>query len=267
MLKKKLHALANSVKKSTWPRQLLTTFIGTLLSITLTFGVSSWKEARQKQADRHLAALMVLGNIEAFARNLEAWQKENSPIDNACTIMLQVPVERFYAMPDDSLDYYADLLMGPAPTAVGHDNTAEQIFANNIETWKNVGNAIFIQKVGELFSIINRTKHDLDDFGKQASNYYREAMENNQGSMRDATISFLTSTGLHETMLNAHYAYVDYSNYIIDYLRYWNSQCMEMIGVTEQEIDDHLEGLGELKRLEQSEPDIANDKYHTSPMI
>ena len=167
-------------------------------------------------------------------------------------------------MPNDSLDLYMNLLFGQAQTEVPHDNTAERIFANNIETWKNVGNATFIQKVGELFNTINKVKQQLDEFGEKMSNYYSEAMESNKGSLREGTIAFLSSTGLRETLLNAHYAYGDYSNYVIDYLRYWNSQCMEMIEVTEEEIDDHLEGLEELKRLEESEPNLSDEKYQSS---
>ena len=83
------------IKSSSWAKGLLTTFVGSLLSISLTFGVNSCHDTFQQKADRHLAALMVLGNIETFARNLETWQKENHP------------------------------------TSVSHDETAAKIFSNN----------------------------------------------------------------------------------------------------------------------------------------
>lgn len=75
---------------SPWIEGLMATFVGTLLSIILTFGINSCRESQQEKDDRHLAALMVLGNIETFARNLEVWQEENSPIDSACSIFLNL---------------------------------------------------------------------------------------------------------------------------------------------------------------------------------
>lgn len=244
------------IKSSSWAKGLLTTFIGSLLSISLTFGVNSCRDAIQKKADRHLAALMVLGNIETFARNLETWQKENQPFDSACAIVLTLPEDAISTLSDDSLDYYVNLLMTPIPTTVSHDETAAKIFSNNIETWKNVGNAMFIQKVGQLFSVITHAKQQLDVIGPQISDYYQESMLSCPGSIRDGNIAFLKSKGLRQLMLNAHYAYNGYPNYTKAYLRYWNKICMDLIGVTEEEVNQHLDGLEKQKRDEENEPKI-----------
>lgn len=243
---------------SAWLKGLATTFIGTLLSISLTFGVNSCHSAQQKKADRHLAALMVLGNIETFARNLEVWQKENSLIDSACIILLSLPQERVPALSNDSINYYIDLILTPQATSVANDETAAKIFSNNIETWKNVGNAMFIQKVGQLFDVINMAKQQLDALGPQISAFYSEAMKRNQGSPRDARIAFLQSTGLRQLMMDAHYAYGGYTNYTKDYLRYWNRICMDMIGVTEEEINRHLADSEKMKQDELNEPKVEN---------
>lgn len=243
---------------SAWLKGLATTFIGTLLSISLTFGVNSCHSAQQKKADRHLAALMVLGNIETFARNLEVWQKENSLIDTACSVLLSLPQDRVPALSNDSINYYIDLILTPQPTSVSNDETAAKIFSNNIETWKNVGNAMFIQKVGQLFDVINMAKQQLDAIGPQISEFYSEAMTRNQGSPRDAKIAFLQSTGLRQLMMNARFAYGGYTNYTKDYLRYWNKKCMVMIDVTEEEINQHLAGMEQLTQDELNEPKVDN---------
>lgn len=257
MSNKKKPILKNFLS-SNWLKGLATTFIGTLLSISLTFGVNSCHSALQKKADRHLAALMVLGNIETFARNLEVWQKENSPIDSACCVLLSLPQEKVPTLSNDSINYYIDLILTPQPISVSNDETAAKIFSNNIETWKNVGNAMFIQKVGQLFNVVNMAKEQLDAIGPQIGEFYSEAMKQNQGSPRDARIAFLQSTGLRQLMLNAHFAYGGYTNYTKDYLRYWNKKCMDMIGVTEEEINQHLAGLEEMKQDELNEPKVDN---------
>ena len=195
-----------------------------------------------------------MGNIETFARNLETWQKENQPFDSACAVVLALPEDAISTLSDDSLDYYVNLLLSPNPTSVSHDETAAKIFSNNIETWKNVGNAMFIQKVGQLFSVINTAKQQLDAIGPQIGNYYQESMTSSSGSVRDGNIAFLKSTGLRQLMLNAHYAYNGYPNYTKAYLRYWNKKCMNLIGVTEEEITQHLAGLEEQRKYEDSEP-------------
>lgn len=239
---------------SPWIEGLMATFVGTLLSIILTFGINSCRESQQEKDDRHLAALMVLGNIETFARNLEVWQEENSPIDSACSIFLNLPPDEISSLSDDSLSYYINLLMDQNPTAISHDETAEKIFSNNIETWKNVGNAMFIQKIGQLFVAINLTREQLNSIGPQIGQFYQESMAANKGTVRDGNVAFLKSTGLRQHALNAHYAYVEYPNYIKAYLRYWNKKCMDLIGVTEDEINQHLSGLDEMKKEEEKEP-------------
>ena len=113
---------------------------------------------------------------------------------------------------------------------------------------------MFIQKVGQLFSVITSAKQQLDVIGPQIGNYYQESMTSSSGSVRDGNIAFLKSTGLRQLMLNAHYAYNGYPNYTKAYLRYWNKKCMNLIGVTEEEIDQHLDGLEAQKRDEDNEP-------------
>ena len=53
-----------------WLKELLMTFLGTTISIVLTFGTSAWLDHRQQIKNRRQTAMMVLSNIEDFVWNM-----------------------------------------------------------------------------------------------------------------------------------------------------------------------------------------------------
>ena len=52
-------------------RTLLLTVIGTTISIILTFGTSQLLQTHRKAKDRKMTAMMVMGNIESYASELD----------------------------------------------------------------------------------------------------------------------------------------------------------------------------------------------------
>ena len=72
-------------------RTLLLTVIGTTISIILTFGTSQLLQTHRKAKDRKMTAMMVIGNIETFAENLEQSANRMRWNDTLATFLL-VPV-------------------------------------------------------------------------------------------------------------------------------------------------------------------------------
>ena len=56
--------------KSFW-RNLLRTILGISISIVLTFGTTALIQQHRKAKDRKMTAMMVMGNIESFAQQLD----------------------------------------------------------------------------------------------------------------------------------------------------------------------------------------------------
>ena len=59
-------------KTKEWVLSFLAGFLATVLGIIFTFGTSELLDRREWRADRRTSALMVMGSIESFARQLDA---------------------------------------------------------------------------------------------------------------------------------------------------------------------------------------------------
>ena len=131
-------------------------FLATTLSIILTFGTTGLVEYCQRIKDRKMSAIMVLSTIENFSTTVDQLSQDMARCDSIGTWLL--------SLPQDSLDK-----IQPAEVTgilnemlslidfMSHDKTAENIFGNSFETWKNMGNRNyrFIESVGESFARIN----------------------------------------------------------------------------------------------------------------
>lgn len=128
--------------KSFW-KNLFRTVLSITISIVLTFGTSALIQRRHLAKDRKMTAMMVMGNIESFAQQLEKNADYMKWNDTLATYLL--------AIPQDSLDLVDPqlLLYGvnnvTAFQNLSHDKSAENIFSNSIDTWKNLGNFEFIK--------------------------------------------------------------------------------------------------------------------------
>jgi hypothetical protein len=162
-------------KKDLW-KNLLYTFLGTTLSIILTFGTSQWLALKKQKEERELTALMVMGNVEKFASTLELISDELTWRDTLATMLLQIP--------EDSIDApeYADMVQALpnvlACPVISYDQTVEQIFSNSIETWKNMGNFQFINIAGQCFSTMKFVTDEYMDFIKGGAGIIGMIQEN-----------------------------------------------------------------------------------------
>ena len=136
-----------------WWKDFLVAILATTVSIILTFGTASLVDRIKQKKERRLTALMVMSNIESFARNMEVVEKDLAHIDSIDVW--------FYQLPVDDLETIGDALLAePLSYAFlvpifNHDKTAETIFSSQMDTWKSLGNFQFIDNVGECFSTMN----------------------------------------------------------------------------------------------------------------
>ena len=126
-----------AIKGSFW-KQIGMIIIGTTISLLLTILAAQFMEHRYRVKDRRLSAMMVMSNIEVFSRNLEEIAGYMDLTDSTATWLHNKPVEELELLPEEDLSQLlsqaSDLLF------LTYDKSAENIFSNNIETWKNLGN-------------------------------------------------------------------------------------------------------------------------------
>lgn len=127
--------------------------IGTTISLILTLLTARLTENHQRAKDRRLSAMMVMSNIEAFSRNLDEIAVYMATNDSIATWLLSKSMEELERMPEAELSGLLD--QATSLLFITYDKSAESIFSNNVETWKNMGNVQFIDLVGQCFSAMN----------------------------------------------------------------------------------------------------------------
>ena len=75
-------------KLSNFWKQTLSSTIGTVVGIVLTFGTSAWIKHWENQETERTAALMVIHNLDGFIQDLDLMVKELQTIDSINTKVL-----------------------------------------------------------------------------------------------------------------------------------------------------------------------------------
>lgn len=232
-------------KKEGFGKYILYTFIGTTLSIILTFGTGMLVEKNKQKKARELTAMMVMGNIENFAQRLDLVSDRLCYRDTLATMLLNIP--------EDSVDApeYAEMVMSIQNVlscpVLTYDKTVEQIFSNSIETWKNMGNFMFIDNVGECFNSMKYITDDYMEFAKSMADMVSLVKENADSYPGKTIFSkTLLSKEFRENVQGLHRR-ASYCKYMSEVVRYYNSVNMVLMKVTKEEvqqfIDEHEESL------------------------
>ena len=245
-------------------KNLLLIFIGTTLSIILTFGTNAVIQQHRKAQDRKMTAMMVMGNIEAYAQRLDKVAEELMPIDTLATYLLALQPDMY----DNSELHLAEYipLTGAVPT-LSRDKSAEKIFSNSIETWKNMGNFQFIENVGRCFSTMDDIEGMYADFRGKWDDIYKRIL-NHSDDYPGKTIAakFLLDEEYQNYLFHIHRE-VDYLRYLADFLRYENSKNMKLMEISEEAVvqfvkNNEVEVESDRESPDQMEfftPDISVD--------
>ena len=243
-------------------KSLLRTVLGISISIILTFGTNAMLVRLRSVRDRKMTAMMVMGNIETFADHLDQCANHMGWNDTLATYLL--------AIPEDSIDFVDinDLLFCvnnvTAFYTLNHDKSAENIFSNSVDTWKNIGNFDFIENIGQCFADINSIETMYEDF-INTSNPIRERIIKNPDAYKGNS---LVSNALHDKEYRNHLRQIhsqeDYFHYLAAYLRWKNAKNMKLMNVTEEELKHFIEEKGKKDTTRQPAPE--QDLFRTPPI-
>lgn len=218
-------------------RELLMTTLGTTISIVLTFGTSAWIDQQQKEKNRRQTAIMVLSNIEDFVRNMRYVDSTLVKNDSALT--------RIAALPRDSVlrlneaEAQAFLAAVFSSVFLQRDKTAENIFTNDISTWRDVGNLRFIRSVGECYSYINDLEKNYKiqlDRKSELSQRFIEEYDYEKMTDGECVAAILDMKGTKSFIDDYTNGFIPYFESYIDGILKYNSHNMALIGVTREEL-------------------------------
>lgn len=110
-------------------KQVGTIVLSTTISLALTLSVLQLLDIQTKKKDRRLSAMMVLSNIESFARTIDERAEFFAHADSVGAWLLAQPLECLDTMPEDQLyDLVEQAVIDEVTAHIEHDHTAEKIF-------------------------------------------------------------------------------------------------------------------------------------------
>lgn len=240
-------------------KSLFRTVLGISISITLTFGTNALIMHRGKVKDRKMTAMMVMGNIDVFAEHLDQCATHMGWNDTLAAYLLAIPEDSLDFIKLDSLLPYINNVT--AYYTLNYDKSAENIFSNSIDTWKNIDNFEFIENVGQTFADINNIKAIYDEF-LSTTDHIRERMINNLDACPGKT---LASKVLQDKEYRNHLAHIhsqaEYYHYLAAYIRWKNAKNMKIMNVTEEEVNRFVEMTG--KKHKSTEPAPDQEQFRT----
>ena len=242
--------------------QFLLVFIGATVSITLTLGINKLMEKQEQNKNRRLSAMMVMSNIEIFSRTLDEHSRIMGINDSIATWLINKPIEELELLPENELNSLID--QATNFLFLSRDKSAENIFSNNIETWKNMGNVQFIDKVGQCFSAMN----SVEEYWNKRVNDANETIldikdhpNNYEGST--IPIKIISSIKVQRTLKGIHYLRA-YLSYVAATMRYHNRINMNSIGITEKEVMDYTDTREQEPENTDEPPDFTD--FYSAPI-
>ena len=236
--------------------------IGTTISLVLTITAATLMEKYQRAKDRELSAMMVMSNIEIFARLADGYADYMASADSIATWLLSKPVEELELLPEEELNNLID--QATSFPFLSHDKSAENIFSNNIETWKNMGNVVFINLVGQCFSTMNQ----VEEYWNKRATDLNEAIldikdhpDNYKGSTLPMKI--IRNEKVRRAMKGIHY-WRAWLSHAAATMRYENRHNMEAIGIEEKELMDYTNELEMGTSKNNISPDFSD--FYTAPL-
>ena len=215
--------------------------IGTTISLAFTLIAAQLTENHQRAKDRRLSAMMVMSNIEAFARLTDDYSAYLAPADSVATWLLSKPIEELELMPEEELNSLID--QATSFPFMSHDKSAENIFSNNIETWKNMGNVAFISIAGQCFSTMNSVE---EYWNKRVTDLNETVLDikDHQDKYEGSTvpIKILRLEKVRRSLKGIHY-WRAWLSHVAATIRYNNQKNMESIGIEEQKVMDYTNEL------------------------
>lgn len=213
-------------------KTLLLTFLGTTMSILLTFGTSQLVSQHRKVQERKLTALMVMGNIDKFANKVDEIADGLAERDTLAAYQLRIPIDSL-----DSPEYEPIVTYKVRSLPViNYDKTAESIFANSTGIWRSSKDFGFVNWVGTCFSLMKNIDRIYADY-REGFDHIKDKISENPDMYPGKTMG---SKYLHNKeyrdFLEGMHRKVAYYRYLADKVRTLNAINMHLMDVSNEDV-------------------------------
>ena len=135
---------------NTWGKNILTSVLGTTISILLTFGTSALIERKEKADVQRQTAMMVIHDIDVCVAQMEEMAKDEEERNNAVQYVL-AHQDQIATLPEDTILLAMLMLANYNDNHTIFDNAKENIFKSSQDIWSNLDNMAFIDNMEKFY--------------------------------------------------------------------------------------------------------------------
>lgn len=129
---------------------LMTSIVGTTISIALTFGTSHIIENQKKNVEGRQAAMMVIHDMESYAELFRSLaEKETASHDLAVYVLDHL--DNLNELSEDTLKEVAYYITNTDEVSYTIDESTEKTFLSSQDIWRNIKTPLFIDVVQNFF--------------------------------------------------------------------------------------------------------------------
>ena len=228
-------------------KELLLTFVGTTLSIVLTFGTALYLDKKQQRADGRQTAMMLIHDMENSAEKFEQYAKKEEEYYKATQYVIEHS-DHLNAISTDTLrEAYFYITQYTRTPLYQYDDANEKLYLSEQDVWKNIDNATFLD-VSQRFFYWRRTCYMTlntdDEFRKPVS--YDELMDycNETQDLGFNYVKFLTPRLKWPEVtnyINGFYARARELTSNATTMREYAKRCKFLMDITDDELASYLQ--------------------------
>ena len=234
-----------------WAKELSLSFVGTSLSIILTFGTAHFVDEQQKREEGRQTAMMVIHDIENSAERFRTYARDDEQdFNRACDILSRM--DQLDSISNDTLYALLMSIMSPAITLYNYDDSSEKIFLSSPDAWKNIDNAAFIDAV-QSFYRERRTIYDLLNSDRifirpvTHDDYYNALIDGTDKNghlsptfWADIIRQHINRKDVQYYILRSPSRRTNFSRYSLEFTQVAN-KCKFLMGISDQELAEYVE--------------------------
>lgn len=235
------------LKKDSMFKELMMTFIGTTLSIILTFGTAHYVDQRNARAIGRQTAMMVIHDMDNSTQLLKDMAKNEDTYNQMARYLIE-NLDVVDSLAEDTLWKIVNYITADTEEEkpYQYDDSSEKVFLSSQESWKNIDNAVFIDAVHDFYS----TRQDYYDyinhspyFRKPVSSeaIYKYYMEHADESLKyqDIIKTFVKSKEVIFYLDNAIHRQELFDEMAEEFRRI-SDLCKFAMGITDEELEEYV---------------------------
>ena len=221
--------------------QTMSASLGTIVGIILTFGTTLLLQNCEQRRMERTTTLMVIHNLDDFCNKLSG-DVDDLKTEDSLNIFVLNNLNRLNQIPNDTLSLFLNNLMEVNVSIF--DNSTENIFTTNIDTWKNIGSSEFVENAGKCFAFkrmtidvineIRREKLQVRDTLIAICEYCDHPVKTQSETVKQLFKSPITR----QYIGKLHWYYISWMKGVLTILKDQNAKNKELMHMTDEELNE-----------------------------